>query len=337
MDEVTLNWESEDAGNAVLVAGGAGFVGSHLCARLLGERRKVICLDNLLTGRRINLSSFEGHPNFSFIVHDVTEPLPEFHGVREIFHLASPASPLAYQRYPVETMRANSEGTRQLLEFAARHGARFLFASTSEVYGDPIEHPQSEEYRGNVSCTGPRSMYDEAKRFGEAFTVAFGTAHEVETRIARIFNTYGPRMDPGDGRVVSNFIVEALREQPLKVYGNGSQTRSFQYIDDLIEALLRLMASDYREPVNVGNEAEFTILELAEIVLTLTGSASPIVYESLPVDDPVQRRPNVTRAKAVLDWAASIPLEDGLESTIAYFRSKLVPARLSDARIQVGR
>jgi nucleoside-diphosphate-sugar epimerase len=314
-----------------LVAGGAGFIGSHLCERLVHAGESVLCVDNLITGRLDNISALLCHPSFTFFRNDVIEPLPPLAHVDRIYHLASPASPPAYQRYPVETMRANSEGTRQLLELAARNGARFLYASTSEVYGDPLEHPQREEYRGNVSSTGPRSMYDEAKRYGEALTIAYSESRSVDTRIVRIFNTYGPQMDPADGRVVSNFVVQALRGEPLTVYGDGSQTRSFQYVDDLVEGLVRLVDSPCRGPVNIGNPAEYTMLQFARLVQELTHSSSPIEFCPLPVDDPRQRRPDISLARSVLGWEPRVPITVGLERTIAYFRDELGRAGLVPA------
>jgi dTDP-glucose 4,6-dehydratase len=306
-----------------LVTGGAGFVGSHLCEKLLAGGHEVICVDNLSTGRRQNVAGMREHPGFTYLVRDVTEPLPPLPRLDQIYHLASPASPPTYQRYPIETLRVNGEGTRHLLELAAAHGARFLYASTSEVYGDPLEHPQCEEYRGNVSTVGPRSMYDEAKRYGEALTIAYTETHGVETRIARIFNTYGPRMDPDDGRVVSNFIVQALCGGPLTVYGTGSQTRSFQYVDDLIEGMVRLMVSTYCGPVNIGNPSEYTILQLAQLIQELTATAAPIEFLPLPADDPKQRRPDITLAQTVLGWEPRVSVRAGLAATIAYFQEEL--------------
>jgi dTDP-glucose 4,6-dehydratase len=307
----------------ILVTGGAGFIGSHLCERLLAEDDRVICVDNLSTGREQNVAGLLERPEFTFLHHDVVEPLPPLPRLDQIYHLASPASPPVYQRYPIETLRVNSEGTRHLLELAAADGARFLYASTSEVYGDPCEHPQREEYRGNVSSVGPRSMYDEAKRFGEALTVAYAKTHGVESRIVRIFNTYGPRMDPDDGRVVSNFIVQGLRGTPLTVNGDGSQTRSFQYVDDLIEGMIRLMASDQRGPVNLGNPSEYTIIQLARLIKDLTGTTAPIEFRPLPGDDPKQRRPDIALATSVLQWQPHVSVITGLASTIDYFHEEL--------------
>jgi len=290
---------------------------------LLALGNEVICVDDLSTGRSANIVHLRFDPRFRFVEHDIVEPFPPLPWADRIYHLASPASPPAYQRVPVQTLRVNSEGTRRLLELATAWGSRFLFASTSEVYGDPLEHPQCEGYRGNVSTVGPRSMYDEAKRFGEALTVAVAAESGVEVRIARIFNTYGPRMDPDDGRVVSNFVVQALRGEALTVYGEGSQTRSFQYVDDLVSGLVALMESAYTGPVNLGNPTEFTMLEFAELVRRLVGSSSPIEFRPLPGDDPKQRRPDISLAAEVLGWGPRISVEDGLGRTIEAFRSLL--------------
>lgn len=309
-----------------LVAGGAGFLGSHLCERLLNMGEEVVCVDNLVTGRMANVAHFWGHPRFRFIEHDIIDPFPPLPPADRIYHLASPASPRAYRKLVLETLRVNAEGTRRLLDLAQRWEARFLFVSTSEVYGDPLVHPQHEGYRGNVSTTGPRSMYDEGKRYGESLTVAARDANSIDTRIVRVFNTYGPRMDPADGRVVSNFIVQALLGEPLTVYGDGTQTRSFQYVDDLIEGMIRLMSSSYREPVNIGNPAEMTVLELAHLVQRLAGTDSPIQYCPLPGDDPKQRRPDISLAKEVLDWEPRVPPEVGIARTIEALRAELVEA-----------
>ncbi|CAN5897779.1 SDR family oxidoreductase [soil metagenome] len=306
-----------------LVTGGSGFVGSHLCERLLADGETVIAIDNMVTGSRGNVAGFLDNPCFTLFQHDLLTGIPEMPKLDRIYHLASPASPPAYQRHAIATLRINAETTRELLDLAVRDGARMLFTSTSEIYGDPLDHPQREDYRGHVSSTGPRSMYDESKRYGEALMMAYRHAHRVETRIVRIFNTYGPRMDPEDGRVVSNFVVQSIRGEPLTMYGDGSQTRSFQYIDDLIEGLVRLMESDYGDPVNIGNPNEFTMLELAEKVLRLSGSSSEIEYRPLPADDPVRRRPDISRAREVLDWQPEVSLEEGLERTIASFREVL--------------
>ena len=319
-----------------LVTGGAGFVGSHLCERLLQRGDSVYCLDNLLTGRVENILPLMRCSSFTFLERDVVDPVPGLPQLDRIYHLASPASPPAYRLYPLETLQVNGEGTRRLLDLATRHGARFLYASTSEVYGDPLEHPQRETYRGNVSPVGPRSMYDEAKRYGEALTVSFAEAHEVDARIARIFNTYGPRMRPDDGRVVSNFIVQALRNEPLTVFGDGSQTRSFQYVDDLVEGMIRLMESDFPGPVNIGNPTEYTVLQLARLVQELTDTVSPIEFRSLPQDDPRQRRPDITLAQSVLDWQPTVPVSVGLARTIAFFRDELHLTKRPEVALQAG-
>jgi nucleoside-diphosphate-sugar epimerase len=303
-----------------LVAGGAGFVGSHLCDLLIADGDTVICLDNLITGRCENIEGLTAHPNFTFVLHDIIEDLPPLPRVDRIFHLASPASPRAYQLYPIETMRANSEGTRRLLELAARDGARFVYTSTSEVYGDPLQHPQREDYWGNVNPIGRRSMYDEAKRYGEALIVTYAEARGVNTAITRLFNTYGPRMRSDDGRIMSNFITQCLRGDALTVYGDGSQTRSFQYVDDLVGGLVRLAESASSGPMNLGNPEEYTVLELAQLIRELTGSSSAIVFEPLPADDPKQRRPDITLAHRELGWQPTVSVRDGLQRTIAYYR-----------------
>lgn len=305
----------------MLVAGGAGFIGSHLCERLLNDGHEVIAVDNLVTGSTANIEELRALERFTFLEHDVVEPLPELPPLTRVYHLASPASPPVYQEYAVETLRVNSEGTWRLLELARANGARFFYASTSEVYGDPLEHPQREEYRGNVSTIGPRSMYDEAKRYGEAMTAEYARSKGVETRIVRIFNTYGPRMDPEDGRVVTNFITQALRNEPITIYGDGMQTRSFQYVSDLVAGMVLLMESDYAEPVNIGSTFEFTMLELAELVIELTGTDSEIVFRPLPVDDPKQRRPDLTVANRELGWEPVVPVDEGLRRTIEYLRT----------------
>jgi nucleoside-diphosphate-sugar epimerase len=303
-----------------LVAGGAGFVGSHLCDRLMANGDDVICLDNLITGRCENIEALTSHPRFTFVSHDIIDDLPSLPRVDRIFHLASPASPRAYQLYPIETMRANSEGTRRLLELAARDGARFVYTSTSEVYGDPLQHPQREDYWGNVNPVGPRSMYDEAKRYGEALIVTYAEARSINTAIARIFNTYGPRMRPDDGRIISNFITQCLRGDALTVHGDGSQTRSFQYVDDLITGLILLAESTSRGPMNLGNPEEYTVLALAQLIRDLTQSRSSIVFEPLPTDDPQQRRPDIGLATRTLEWQPTVSVRDGLQRTIAYYR-----------------
>jgi UDP-glucuronate decarboxylase len=308
-----------------LVAGGAGFIGSHLCERLINDGRTVICADNFLTGRRSNVEHLLSSPRFSLIEIDLIERAPEVE-VDGIYHLASPASPPGYTRFPIETMRVNSEGTRHLLDLAARTGARFLYSSTSEAYGDPLEHPQRETYRGNVSSTGPRSMYDEGKRFGEAITMAYQRSHGVDTRIVRIFNTYGPRSDPSDGRLVPNFVVQALTDQPMTVYGDGKQTRSLCYVSDLVEGLVRTMESDGTsgEVINLGNPAERTVLDYAKMIRDLAGSDSEVIFTAQAVgDDPQRRRPDITRARDLLSWEPLVVLEDGLSQTIEYFRSEI--------------
>jgi dTDP-glucose 4,6-dehydratase len=305
----------------VVVAGGAGFLGSHLCDRLLARGDAVVCVDDLSTGTRENVAHLIGHERFRLVVADVSEKveLEEVADVEAVCHLASPASPPAYLERPLATLAAGSEGTRRLLELAQHHGARFLMASTSEVYGDPEVHPQPESYRGNVNPVGPRSVYDEAKRFAESLTMAMHRARGVDVGIARIFNTYGPRLSPGDGRVVSNFIVQALRGEPLTVYGDGSQTRSFCYVDDQIDGLLALLDSRLVGPVNIGNPDERSMLELARFVLEVTGSAAEISYRPLPQDDPARRCPDITLARTELGWEPRVGLRDGIERTIAYF------------------
>lgn len=306
-----------------LVTGGAGFVGANLCERLVRDGEEVIALDNLVTGRTSNLAALQANPAFTLVEFDLNQGLPSLPRLDRIYHCASPASPPEYQKFPIETLLVNSEGTRRLLDRAVEDNARFLFTSTSEVYGDPLDHPQREDYRGHVSSTGPRSMYDESKRYAEALITAYAGRYGIETRIVRIFNTYGPHMAPHDGRVVSNFIVQAIKGEPLTMYGTGQQTRSFQYIDDLIEGIVRLMNSDYSGPVNIGNPNEFTMLELATKVLAMTGSSSEIEFLPLPVDDPNRRRPDISLAKSVLDWEPRVSLDEGLEKTIAYYRAEV--------------
>jgi dTDP-glucose 4,6-dehydratase len=285
----------------------------------LGHR--VVGVDNYLTGTPANLAHLAHHEGFQFVRQDVTTFIEVEGPVDGVLHFASPASPVDYLEFPIQTLKVGSLGTHKALGLARAKGARFLLASTSEVYGDPLVHPQTEDYWGNVNPVGPRGVYDEAKRFAEAMTMAYHRYHRLDTRIARIFNTYGPRMRPSDGRVVSNFIVQALRRQPLTIYGDGSQTRSFCYVDDLIEGIVRLFFSDTADPVNIGNPVEFTVRQLAEIVLRLTGSPSEVVERPLPVDDPRVRRPDITRARARLGWEPAVPLEEGLRRTIAYFRT----------------
>ncbi len=304
----------------LLLSGVAGFIGSHFADRLLAEGHSVVGVDNFLTGKAENLAHLAANPRFEFIEQDVTEPLGIAGPFDGVLHLASPASPKDYLEHPIETLDVGSAGTRNMLEVARRERARFLLTSTSECYGDPFEHPQVETYWGNVNPVGPRSCYDESKRFAEALTMAYHRAHGVETNIARIFNTYGPRMKLDDGRVVPAFLDSALREQPITVFGDGSQTRSFCYVSDLVDGLYRLMQSSERYPVNLGNPCEMTILEFARQIQSLTGSHSGIVFEPLPEDDPKKRRPNIAKAKRVLGWEPRVSLEDGLRETIAYFR-----------------
>jgi dTDP-glucose 4,6-dehydratase len=302
-----------------LVTGGAGFLGSHLCDALLGEGWSVVCVDNLLTGRRGNLTHLRNEAAFEFVEKDICQPF-DVGKVDYVFHFASPASPVDYTEHGIETLQVGSLGTFHALNIAKKYNAKYLVSSTSECYGDPLEHPQKETYWGNVNSIGPRSVYDEAKRFTEAVTMAYHRYHKVDTRIVRIFNTYGPRLQLNDGRVVSNFMKQALRGEALTVYGNGSQTRSFCYVSDEIDGFLRLSKSDEHLPVNIGNPNEFTILECAQLVLKVTGSKSKIAYEPLPQDDPKQRRPDITKAKTLLGWEPKIQLEEGLRLSLDYFR-----------------
>ena len=307
----------------VLVTGGAGFLGSHLCDRLLADGQEVVCLDNFFTGSRVNVEHLLGNPHFELFRHDVTQPVTI--EVDEIFHLACPASPIHYQRNPVKTIRTAVEGTLNCLDLARETRARILIASTSECYGDPTEHPQTESYWGNVNPIGPRACYDEGKRCAEALAVSYATQYGVEVRIARIFNTYGPRMHENDGRVVSNFIVQSLRGQPLTIYGEGQQTRSFCFVSDLIEGFMRLMASPHgTDPVNLGNPRETTVLQLAQMIRELAGSTSEIVRAPLPTDDPTRRSPDISRARKLLgNWQPRVTLEEGLAKTTADFRTRL--------------
>ena len=307
----------------ILITGGAGFIGSHLCDRFIAEGHEVICLDSLITGTTDNIAQLAGKSQFSFIKHDVTNYIFVAGKVDAILHFASPASPVDYLNFPIQTLKVGSLGTHKALGLAKEKNARFLLASTSEVYGDPLLHPQKEEYWGNVNPIGPRGVYDEAKRFAEAMTMAYHRYHKVDTRIARIFNTYGPRMRLNDGRVVPNFILQALRGEDLTVYGDGSQTRSFCYIDDLVEAIVRLLFSQETEPINLGNPDEFSILDFAEKVLEITGSLSRIIHQALPVDDPRVRRPDIHKAQKILNWTPKVALREGVQRTIPYFREKL--------------
>lgn len=302
-----------------LVTGGAGFLGSHLCDALLADGHAVVVVDNLLTGRAANLDHLESEPHLEFCEHDICLPF-DYGKVDYVFHFASPASPVDYSIHGIPTLRVGSLGTFNALELAKKYGAKYLISSTSECYGDPQEHPQKETYWGHVNPIGPRSVYDEAKRFSEAATVAYRRYHKVDTHIARIFNTYGPRMQINDGRVIPNFMKQALRGEDLTVYGNGSQTRSFCFVSDEIDGLLRLAFSSHPGPVNIGNPNEFTILECAQKVLALTGSSSQIRYEPLPPDDPKQRCPDITKAKQLLGWEPKISLEEGLKMSVEYFR-----------------
>lgn len=297
-------------------------MGAHLCDRLLSDGYEVICMDNLSTGRERNIEHLFGHGRFKFIKYDVTEYLHVGGKLEYILHFASPASPIDYLEMPIQTLKVGSLGTHKALGLAKSKGATFLLASTSEVYGDPEVHPQSEEYRGNVNPIGKRGVYDEAKRFAEAMTMAYHRYHHIDTRIARIFNTYGPKMRTGDGRSLPNFMKQALRGDDLTVYGDGSQTRSFCYVDDLIEGLVRLMESDYTEPVNIGNPEEISILELAREIIDLTGSQSRIVYQDLPEEDPKVRQPDTTRAESILGWKAKTRRIDGLRATCEYFKQE---------------
>jgi dTDP-glucose 4,6-dehydratase len=304
-----------------LVTGGAGFLGSHLCRSLLQRGWEVVAADNLLTGRKVNVADLAGE-RFSLIEADVTRPLDVPGPLDAVLHFASPASPRDYLAHPIETLAVGSSGTWHTLELAREKGARYLLASTSEVYGDPLVHPQPESYWGNVNPVGPRSVYDEAKRFAEAMATAYRATRRLDVKIARIFNTYGPHLRPGDGRAVSNFIAQALAGEPLTVYGDGSQTRSFCYVDDEVRGLLALLDSDWTGgPVNIGNPDELTILELAELVLRLTGSSSPIVHTSLPENDPSRRRPDISLAGRVLGWRPEISLAEGVARTVEWFRS----------------
>jgi dTDP-glucose 4,6-dehydratase len=307
----------------ILVTGAAGFLGSHLCDRLLAEGNEVVGVDNFLTGASGNLAHLEGNAAFSFIELDVTHYIDVSGPLDGVLHFASPASPVDYLDLPIQTLKVGSLGTHKTLGLAKAKGARFLLASTSEVYGDPEVHPQPETYWGNVNPVGPRGVYDEAKRFAEAMTMAYRRFHGLDTRIVRIFNTYGERMRPDDGRVVSNFIVQALRGEPLSVYGDGSQTRSFCHVSDEVEGIHRLFLSDYPDPVNIGNPHEFTILELAETVCELTGSPSGIARHPLPQDDPKVRRPDIDVARRELGWEPQVSLREGLERTIPYFRKRV--------------
>lgn len=305
----------------ILVTGGAGFIGSHLIDRLMAEGHEVICLDNFYTGHKRNILKWLDHPYFELIRHDITEPIRL--EADQVYHLACPASPVHYQYNPVKTIKTNVMGTLNMLGLAKRVKARFLLASTSEVYGDPEVHPQSEDYRGNVNPIGPRSCYDEGKRVAETLAFDYHRQNDVEIRVARIFNTYGSRMLENDGRVVSNFVVQSLKGQPLTVYGQGSQTRSFCYVSDLVEGLMRLMNGEHTGPINLGNPDEYTILELAQAVQKMVNPDAEIIFKPLPQDDPQRRRPDITKAKTLLGWQPTIPLQEGLKLTVEDFRSRV--------------
>ena len=306
-----------------VVTGGAGFLGSHLCDKLLSNELKVVCIDNLLTGSLDNIGHLFGNENFSFIKHDVTNFIHVPGKVDYIFHFASPASPIDYLKLPIQTLKVGSLGTHKVLGLAKEKNAAFLLASTSEVYGDPKIHPQTEDYWGNVNPVGPRGVYDEAKRFAEAMTMAYHRYHKVNTRIVRIFNTYGPKMRLDDGRALPAFVGQALRGEDITVFGDGSQTRSFCYVADLVEGIYRLMMSDEINPVNIGNPSEITIKEFAEEVLRITNSKSKIIFKPLPEDDPMVRQPDISRAKEILDWEPIVDRKEGLEITIKYFKKQL--------------
>lgn len=306
-----------------LITGGAGFIGSHLCERFLAEGHEVVAVDNMITGDLANLDGLRGSPKFRFIGHDVSNPLKVKDKIDNVLHFASPASPVDYLDHPIPTLKVGSLGTHNMLGLAKAHGAKFLLASTSEVYGDPLEHPQRESYWGNVNPIGIRGVYDEAKRFAESITMAYHRVHGVDTKIIRIFNTYGERMRLNDGRVLPNFMYQALVGEPITVYGDGKQTRSFQYVSDLVEGIWRLLRTDYHDPVNLGNPAEITILEFAEEIKALAGSGSRIEFRPLPQDDPKVRQPDIARAKALLGWEPVVGRAEGLKRTMDFFRKKL--------------
>ena len=312
----------------VLITGAAGFLGSHLCDRFLDHGHSVVGLDNFITGHPDNIAHLAGNRGFEFIRHNISSYTYIAGPLDGVLHFASPASPIDYLHYPIATLKVGSLGTHNALGLALAKGARFALASSSEVYGDPLVHPQPECYRGNVDAVGPRGVYDEAKRFAEAMTMAYHRAHHVDTRIARIFNTYGPRMRPRDGRVVSNFIVQALHNEPLTIYGDGSQTRSFCYVSDEVEGIYQLFMRGDSEPTNLGNPDEYTVRQLAEMVVELTGTSSPIVYRDLPVDDPRVRRPDITKARTQLGWTPDVSVRDGVARTIEYFRTMVDSPRM---------
>jgi dTDP-glucose 4,6-dehydratase len=306
-----------------LITGGAGFIGSHLCDRFLAEGHEVIAVDNFITGTPENIAHLLGNPKFRLIGHDISHPLKVREKLDNVLHFASPASPVDYLEYPIQTLKVGSLGTHNALGLAKAHGARFLLASTSEVYGDPLEHPQKETYWGNVNPIGVRGCYDEAKRFAESITMAYHRVHHLDTHIVRIFNTYGTRMRLNDGRVLPNFMYQALMGEPITVYGDGKQTRSFCYVSDLVEGIYRLLFTDYHEPVNLGNPAEITILEFAEEIRKLAGASTEIVFRPLPQDDPKVRQPDITRARQLLGWEPKVSRAEGLKQTMDYFRNKL--------------
>lgn len=310
-----------------LITGGAGFIGSHLCDRFLGRGDEVICVDNLITGTLANIEHLRGHERFTFIRHDISHPLEIEGPIDIVLQFASPASPVDYLQFPIQTLKVGSLGTHNMLGLAKLKQSRFLLASTSEVYGDPAIHPQREDYWGNVNPIGIRGCYDEAKRFSEAIVMAYHRSHNVNTRIIRIFNTYGPRMRLDDGRVLPNFVGQAMRGEALTIYGDGSQTRSFSYVDDLVEGIVRLLDVAFHEPVNLGNPSEITILEFAREILSLTGSKSPISYKPLPQDDPKVRKPDISRARELLGWEPKIDRHEGLKRTLAFFQAQLAKAK----------
>jgi dTDP-glucose 4,6-dehydratase len=320
------------SGPRALVTGGAGFLGSHLCERLLAEGYRVICMDNLRTGSLENVAHLEGEAGFEYVDHDVTTYIHLPGELDEIYHFASPASPKDFERIPIPILKVGALGTYNSLGLALAKEARFMLASSSEVYGDPLVHPQSEDYWGNVNQVGVRGVYDEAKRYAESITMAYRRHHGVDTRIVRIFNTYGPRMRPDDGRMIPNFVAQALSGRPLTVYGDGSQTRSVQYVDDLIEGVFRLMKSDEARPVNVGNPQEHTVREIAELVIELSGGESELVHEPLPEDDPKRRCPDITRAREALGWEPRVPAREGLERTLDWFAGRPSRPQASPAR-----
>ncbi len=317
-----------------VITGGAGFIGSHLCERFLKEGHEVICVDNFITGNPANIEPFRSNDRFNFIRHDISHPIEIDGPVDNILHFASPASPVDYLRHPIPTLKVGSLGTHNTLGLAKAKGARYLVASTSEVYGDPLQHPQKEDYWGNVNPIGLRGVYDEAKRFAEAMVMAYHRSHGINTHIVRIFNTYGPRMRLDDGRVVPNFFGQALRGEPITVYGDGSQTRSFCFVSDLVEGIYRLLFCEFHEPVNLGNPNEVSILEFAREVLELSGSQSPIVFKGLPVDDPKVRRPDITRARELLGWEPKISRREGFKMTLDYFQDTIhsQPAQEAEAK-----